>query len=351
MKNWLGAAAFAFILAISAPAGLATAAARPSIQPADWAAYKLAFVGSEGRVIDTGNGGISHSEGQGYGLLLAYLANDPATFNQIWSFTRTEFLLRDDGLAMWRWDPQSNPHITDPNNATDGDILIAYALALAGRDWSRSELTEAATHIARAVGTLIEKHQGRTIMLPGKAGYRADTRKDGPVVNLSYWVFEALPILSKLAPETDWHSLSESGMTLLKQAAFGPRQLPSEWISLRNRPRPADGFAVEFGYNSFRIPLYLARAGLTDKTILARLRDGMTNKDGQVGIVDLDSGTIKQVLLDPGYAIIPAIVSCILEKTPVAENTRTFAPTLYYPSTLHLLALSYLVANHPDCLK
>ena len=42
-------------------------------QPPDprWAAYKTRFFQPEGRIVDTGNGGVSHSEGQGYGLLLA----------------------------------------------------------------------------------------------------------------------------------------------------------------------------------------------------------------------------------------------------------------------------------------
>ncbi len=64
-------------------------------------------------------------------MLLAYLAASPADFEQIWYFTRTELLLRDDGLAVWKWDPNVKPHVTDTNNASDGDMLIAYALALA----------------------------------------------------------------------------------------------------------------------------------------------------------------------------------------------------------------------------
>ena len=59
----------------------------------------------------------------------------PATgvaFETIFTFTRVELLIRDDGLAAWRWDPAATPRVTDINNATDGDILIAYALGLAG---------------------------------------------------------------------------------------------------------------------------------------------------------------------------------------------------------------------------
>jgi endoglucanase len=46
-----------------------------------WRAYKLKFVSEAGRVVDTANGMVSHSEGQGYGLLLAVAAGDRSTFD------------------------------------------------------------------------------------------------------------------------------------------------------------------------------------------------------------------------------------------------------------------------------
>jgi endo-1,4-beta-D-glucanase Y len=50
----------------------ATGAAAPATLLADgWRQYKDRFVTSEGRVVDNANGGISHSEGQGYAMLIA----------------------------------------------------------------------------------------------------------------------------------------------------------------------------------------------------------------------------------------------------------------------------------------
>ena len=37
----------------------------------EWRAYLAKFVTPDGRVVDNANGGVSHSEGQGYGLLFA----------------------------------------------------------------------------------------------------------------------------------------------------------------------------------------------------------------------------------------------------------------------------------------
>ena len=68
-----------------------------------WTAWKARFVTDAGRVVDTGNQGISHSEGQGFGMLLAVAANDRPTFERIWGWTRANRMVRDDQLLAWRW--------------------------------------------------------------------------------------------------------------------------------------------------------------------------------------------------------------------------------------------------------
>lgn len=88
----------ALSVVLSAPAVQAAS----MIQPAEWSRYVESFVGDDGRVIDTGNNNISHSESQGYGLVLSVLANDQPTFERILGFTSTQLLVRDDGLAGWR---------------------------------------------------------------------------------------------------------------------------------------------------------------------------------------------------------------------------------------------------------
>jgi hypothetical protein len=109
------AAAFALATAMT-PSSSVEAASAPDIQSArpgtlaveQWQPWRDRFVGADGRVVDDVNQ-ISHSEGQGYGQLLAVLAQDRAAFARIWSFTRIQLLVRDDGLAAWRWDAKSTP--------------------------------------------------------------------------------------------------------------------------------------------------------------------------------------------------------------------------------------------------
>ena len=321
-----------------------------TITAEEWSAWRERFLDPSGRVVDDGNGGISHSEGQGYGLLLSYLANDPASFQLIYGFTRDELMLRDDGLTAWTWQPDADPHVTDLNNATDGDILIAYALALAGRAWNEEPLTQAAAELTGAMAPLLFEQGGRRLMLPGSTGYARGERSDGPVVNPSYWIFEAFPVLAELDPEAGWDAVSDGGLRLLPEALTGPRALPPEWLSVSGRPKPAEGFPAVFGYNAVRIPLYLMRGGVGDDDLLSGLARSMLGESGQPAIVTLDNGRDREALNEPGYRIIPAAIACVVDGTPLAAELASFAPTLYYPSTLHLLALSHLRAERPDCL-
>ena len=85
-------------------AAVGAAAAAPPLggtlqSPDLWQAYKSAFVSPGGRVVDNANGDISHSEGQGYAMLLAVAADDRSAFDEIWGWTRAQLMLREDGLA------------------------------------------------------------------------------------------------------------------------------------------------------------------------------------------------------------------------------------------------------------
>lgn len=334
------------LLAATGPA----AAQQGSIGPSLWQDYTSRFLDASGRIVDNANGGISHSEGQGYGLLLAFFANSPSDFEQIWSFTKTELMIRDDGLTAWKWDPGAQPHVTDVNNASDGDLLIAYALAMAGAAWEREDYLASAAALAHAIlDNVVVESGGRVLLLPAAEGFDAGERTDGPVINPSYWIFESFPIMAILAPSDRWSRLQQDGLALIAQMQFGPRQLPAEWVSLARQPKPAEGFAAEFGYNAIRIPLYLLRASLEHIELARRMLQAMTI-DGTPAIIDLPSGQAKERLEDPGYQFVNHILACVSEGRAVPVAARELTSQLYYPATLHLLGLAYIVEKHPSCL-
>ncbi len=105
-----------------------------------------------------------------------------------------------------------------------------------------------------------------------------------------------------------------------------------------------------FGYNAIRIPLYLMRALENDAELLRRLRDGMTGPNGEITLIDAVNGKIAAQLDDPGYRIISALASCVVDRVKIPEELRSFRPTVYYPSTLQLLALSHIREDRPECL-
>jgi endoglucanase len=318
-----------------------------------WESYKRRFVADDGRVIDTGNGGVSHSEGQGYGMLIAVAAADRLSFDKIWKWTRINLITRGDHLAAWKWDTKSNK-VADTNNATDGDLLIAWALAEAAELWNdRSHLEE-----ARAIAHDIfdEAVQARTphgpLLMPAARGFSANDRREGPIVNLSYWVFPAFARLAQLTPELDWRGVARSGLALIEKARFGDAFLPTDWISLANRVAvPASGFPKVAGYNAIRIPLYLVWSGAVDARRLRPFAEAWGSSNAGVPLIDLDANVADEWLREPGYRALAALTHCIVSNVPYPDAFYRFtANQNYYPATLHILSMLAAANTSGSCL-
>jgi len=289
-------------------------------------------VTSEGRVVDNANGDISHSEGQGYVMLIAERLEDRPTFEAVWQWTRSNLLVRGDGLAAWRWTPQA-PHVSDHNNATDGDILMAWALAEAADRWDVLEYRQSAQRIIDAIATnLVVPSRFGPILLPGLTGFAGKDQPDAPVVNLSYWIFPAFKRLRGLSDRIDWDGLVAAGRTLIGLSRFGPSRLPTDWISLAGaQPEPAHAFAAVFGYDAVRIPFYLAWGEPADRDLLTPFLPI------DLSVVDVTTGNQRQRLSDPDYEAVAALVGCVGSHPPA--QWRPFHGEFYYPATLYLLAL------------
>ena len=221
-----------------------------------WGLWCERFVLPEGRVVDTGNGGVSHSEGQGYGMLLAVAFDDAELFERLWRWTVAHLGVRDDGLFAWRFDPRASEPVADRNAAIDGDLLIAWALARAAAAWGNTDHEDGARALAKAIRShATVSLRGSPVLLPGPAGF---VRPEGPIVNLSYYVFPALRMLATIDPEGNWPAIRFEGRKLLERLRFGVDQLPPDWAILTDPPQPAPEFPPVFGFNALRIPLYVA---------------------------------------------------------------------------------------------
>ncbi|WP_230533049.1 glycosyl hydrolase family 8 [Microvirga roseola] len=318
---------------------------------AAWEAYKKHFVRS-GRVVDDVNR-ISHSEGQGYAMLIAVKAGDRTGFDEIWRWTKQELFIDPSGLAAWQWKEQASPHVTDKNNATDGDILIAWALIEAGEKWKSAEYVDAARSILSALGrTVIAPNEAGPVLLPGRLGFSVEDHSDGQVLNLSYWVFPAFERLRGLAPEIDWAGVQASGLRLLRESRFGPMRLPSDWIAVGSAPpAPAKSFPPRFSYNAIRIPLYLAWAKIEQPDLL-RPFAGLWNEKLNLGPfeIELPSGSALDTLGGVGFKAVVATAKCALARQKLHASLRIIEPGAYYPTTLHILSLIALQERYPECL-
>jgi endo-1,4-beta-D-glucanase Y len=149
-RNWIPVTAVA-LAAVLVAGGIAVAAVRPwsdrapdaggvstptsTTAPAGTrspAQLRTAFLDryvEDGRVVRKDQGDDTVSEGQAYGLLIAYAAGDRDRFADIWSWTKRH-LLTDDQLLAWRWTPTGG--VSDAQSASDADLDAARALVLAG---------------------------------------------------------------------------------------------------------------------------------------------------------------------------------------------------------------------------
>ncbi len=282
-------------LAILAAAGALThASAASAVLPAYgdatvpnlWRAYRDRFVLADGRVIDTFHKGVSHTESQGWGMLLAGAAADWEAFDRIWAWTQEKLLRADLALFAWRWDPATET-APDSNNASDGDILIAWALARAARARARNDLRDAAQRTAQAIRhhLTVESPVGLAL-LPGRQGFQADGRT---TLNLSYYVFPALREFARLDPDPAWARLGQDGVALARRARFGPRSLAPDWLDVApdGALSPAENWPPRFGFDAVRLPLYLAWAGHADRADLDVYRAAWRKTDPPPAWYDL----------------------------------------------------------------
>jgi endo-1,4-beta-D-glucanase Y len=233
-------------------------AAKPeALRQADWILFRSKFVAADGRVIDADNAGVSHSEGQGWGMLFAVAFDDRNSFERIFAWTSRNLRRPHDALHAWRYVPGRAPPVDDPNNAADGDIFIAAALLRAAEHWNVPQHRQAASAIAVDILKLLTRRVGaRTYLLPGVKGFE---REDEVVLNPSYYAFPLIFELAKLVPTPRWTEIVDDGMSLIDKGRFGRWMLPPDWLRIRRSPSiidPAPGWPPRFSFDAIRIPLW-----------------------------------------------------------------------------------------------
>lgn len=309
-------------------------------QYSDWAIYKKAFITSNGRVIDTANHNISHSEGQGTGMLLAETYNDLPCFNRIWSWTRHHLQIRRDYLFAWRWNPRIHG-VTDLNDATDGDILIAWALLRASRQWEIPYYRYEALRIIRDIRRkLVLKTPWGLVLLPGARGF---IKRTGVEVNPSYWIYPALKDFADVDNRYKWNKVIYTGLSLLKSARYGRWHLPPDWLFLNDGIRPYHKYREKFGFNAIRIPLYLVWAQIDDPGLLKPFVDYYSYfKSGRFipAWTNLYNNSVDSYNAPEGiHAILQLTLYAYNKKVRHESNIRLNLPKLKLPQNYYSASL------------
>lgn len=312
------------------------------LRSGDWRLFQKKFVSPEGRVIDDGNGNVSHSEGQGYALLFAVAYRDRAAFDRIWDWTRKNLQIRpEDKLLSWRWKPddKGGGAVDDPNNASDGDILVAWALQQASQVWGEDRYQKEALQILSdlvRLNTLSTDH-GR-VLLPATVGFVKD---DQITLNPSYYVFPAFDDFALAFPSGPWKELKANGLELLRRGRFGRWHLIPDWVLNGSQLRISPDFPSDFGYNAVRVPLYLGWSNPNSKSMqpFAQFWRECGEKNHYPATVDLIQNTFGPHPALPGMrAIARFAVSCAdkqsltVSSLPVLTGGET-----YYSASLNLL--------------
>lgn len=300
-----------------------------------WHSWRDAYL-REGRVIDPQQSRITHSEGQGYGLLLAQAFGDRSSFKEIEDWTETNLALRDDNLMAWAYRPHVSGASLDRQTATDGDLFRAWALLRAERDSGWAGYAEKAIAIARDIATYCLVTDPRApleyLLAPGAESRRGP---DSVLINPSYIMPRALRELGVAAADPRLIRAADHGETVLSElAATG---LLPNWIDVT-----VSGFAdpreheVIWGYDALRIPLYLTWSGRRDHAAVALGLSLLTEntEDAHLAVEVTVSGDVRAQSNLPGYFAIVDVAAC--RKLPSSE--RIGQPPFYYPDTLTLLS-------------
>lgn len=301
-----------------------------------WPKFKSAFLHPSGRIIDNGNGGVSHSEGQGYGLWLALGANDRSAFDTMLQWTEATLARPDRALFAWRYDPRRSDPVSDKNNATDGDIFIAWALARAAELWREPAYAKRSEEIRAAIlADLVVERFGWRLLLPGLDGFSSPNLV---TVNPSYFIWPAFDKFRAIDGASVWGSLISDSEKLLTAARFGPRRLPTDWVDVTAGPTlaPAASKPTRFGFDAIRIPLYALAGGRSDLVSpIAEYWRGYRRSGKTIPAwIDVQSG------LEAAYTLSPGGIA-VVDRTLGARNPQPLASD-YYAAALQMLTKTLL---------
>lgn len=265
---------------------------------ASWHEYKASFIAKNGRVIDKINANITHSESIGYAMFLAIQNSDFKSFDMIYNWYKNNLKKNKFGLISWKWGKGTNNlwYILDSNNASDGDLWIAYDNILMYEITKNEMYKNEATGLIKNIKKhLVVEQAGSLYLLPGKFGFIS---KNSMEINLSYYLFFIFDKFKEYDNDELWSRLKDDGIKLLYKARFTSLQLNADWISIdKYTQRVSLSKNHSFGFDAIRIPFNILKSKIKNKNKLLEPYKNYVNSmkaaHSVFGVCDLKSAKIN----------------------------------------------------------
>lgn len=282
----------------------APGATPPSANPAvvDARAFLDHYVKSDGRVYRPSNSDDTVSEGQAYGLLLAQVADRPATFARIWSWT-AKHLQQPDGLLAWHASADGTVLNTEP--ASDADVLAAWTLAR-----TRGPASAGYHADANRIAGAILAHE--TVLAPGgQLVLAAGPWATGSPASLdpSYWAQPAFATLETATGDQRWGALALGASTLSADITHDGAELPPDWAAIYGSdvtPEPAPNHGApqtQYGLDAQRLVVWMAvSCNPADRALAAKWWKLLLKPDRQGAVALTPTGSVLDGAASPlGY--------------------------------------------------
>lgn len=307
-----------------------------------WDDYKALYLQSNGAITDTYNNNMTHSEGQSYGMLFALAYGDKEAFDKILQWTEQNLYNSENGLHYWAYKPNETNHTADHNNATDGDLLMAWALLKAGRAFKDPSYTRKAENLAQAIADHCSvRFANRALLLPGVSGFYLNS---AVVVNPSYFILPALRDLASYTHQKIFDDLyKDSKKLLLDLTTINLKvKLTPDWVNVdaQGQLTPASQWPARSSYDAIRVPLYVYWDDPAS-AVLNPWRNWFKSFPPQKipAWVNVTTGEQADYAQTPGLASVRDLIMGIPMFEPVIS-----AQDDYYNSSLKLLC--YLASKH-----
>jgi endo-1,4-beta-D-glucanase Y len=272
-----------------------------------WESWASRYVQEDGRVLNSSME-INHStsEGQGYSMMFALVANDQTRFEHLWKWTVANMMGSDPKTRLpgWLWGQGKDGQwqLQDANSASDAELWMVYALLEAAQLWQRPDYRkDALSLLATIEATLVVDLPGfGKMLLPGPQGFMEPNKLW--ILNPSYLPLPVLRRLEKERPTGPGREIADNTVKLIQRSS--PKGYVADWVGYRMTTPERGEFVLDTykgnlgSYDAIRVYIW---AGMTPRkasgygTLLGAL-DGMRQATAAIGVppekVQVDSGAL-----------------------------------------------------------